>query len=76
LLKFFTKFRNINVAQRDFLEICRFCRPFQDALAVKIWMDLLEGLQSDGGFKFRVTGLPKCSAPSSGETINRVLKSF
>ena len=29
---------------RDFHKICRVCIPFQDALAVKIWLDLLEGL--------------------------------
>jgi len=32
----------------DFHKICRVCTPFQDALAVKIWMDLLKGLQSYG----------------------------
>jgi len=29
---------------RDFHKICRVCTPFQFALAVKIWLDLLEGL--------------------------------
>jgi len=29
---------------RDFHKICRICTPFEDALAVKIWLDLLEGL--------------------------------
>ena len=29
---------------RDFHKICRICTPFQDALGVKIWLDMLEGL--------------------------------
>ena len=33
----------------DFHEICRACIPFHNALAVKTWMDLLNGLQSYGG---------------------------
>jgi len=41
---------------RDFHTICRVCIPFQDALAVKIWLDLLEGLWSHGGFKLRGSG--------------------
>ena len=28
---------------RDFHKICRVCTPFQDALGVKIWLDLLRG---------------------------------
>ena len=40
----------------DFHKICRVCRPFQDALAVKISLDLLKGLQSYGGFKLMVSG--------------------
>jgi len=28
---------------RDFHKVCRVCTLFQDALAVKIWLDLLEG---------------------------------
>jgi len=30
----------------NFHRICRICNEFQDALAVKIWMDLLKGLLS------------------------------
>ena len=49
---------------RDFHQICSVCTPFQDALAVKIWLDLLEGLYSYGGFKFRGSGFPQIfSAP-------------
>ena len=28
----------------NFHKVCRVCTPFQDALAVKIWLDLVEGL--------------------------------
>ena len=42
---------------RDFHKICRFCTTFQDALAVKIWLDLLVALWSYGGFKLRVSCL-------------------
>ena len=31
---------------RDFLKICGGCTPFQDALAVKISLDLLKGLRT------------------------------
>jgi len=49
---------------RDFHIICRVCTPFQDALAVKTWLDLLEGLWSYGGFQLRGSGFPQIfSAP-------------
>jgi len=35
---------------RDFHKICRVCIAFQDALAVKISLDLLKELWSYGGF--------------------------
>jgi len=48
----------------DFHKICRVYTPFQDALPVKIWLDLLEGLWSYGGFKLRGSGYPQIfSAP-------------
>ena len=47
----------------DFHQIRRFCTSFQDALAFKIWLDLLEGLWSYGGFKLMGSGYPKFSAP-------------
>jgi len=50
--------------------------PFQDALAVKICLDLLEGLWSYGGFKLRGLVSPKFSAPPSGETMRQTAKSF
>jgi len=55
---------------RDFHKICRFCTPFLDALSVKIWLDLLEGFWSYGGFKLRGSGSPKFSVPPSGETVS------
>ena len=42
----------------DFHKISRFCTPFQVALAVKISLDLLEGLWSYGGFKLTGSGYP------------------
>jgi len=41
---------------RDFHKICRLCIPFQDALAVKISLDLLKGLRSYRCFKLLVLG--------------------
>jgi len=38
---------------RDFHKIRRVCTSFQDPLGVKIWLDLLKGLWSYGGFKLR-----------------------
>jgi len=61
---------------RDFHKICRVCTPFQDALAVKIWLDLVEGLWSYGGFKLRRSGYPQFSEPPSGETMRQTPKSF
>ena len=43
----------------DFHKICRVCTSFQDALGVKIWLDLLKGLWSYGGFKLRGSGFPQ-----------------
>ena len=61
---------------RDFHKICRVCTPFQDTLAVKIWLDLLEGLWSYGGFKLRVSGFPQIFSAPSGETMRQTPKSF
>ena len=54
---------------RYFHKICRLCTPFQDALAVKISLHLLKGLQSYGSFKLRGPVTPKFSVPRSGETM-------
>ena len=49
---------------RDFHKIWRVCSTFQDALGVKIWLDLLKGLWSYGSFKLRGSGFPQIfSAP-------------
>ena len=48
---------------RDFHKVCRLCNSFQDALDVKIWLDLLEALWSYGGFKLRGSGFPHILAP-------------
>jgi len=55
-LKFLLKFdQNVEYKRpaeayplRDFHKICRVCLLFQEALAVKIWLDLLERLWSYG----------------------------
>ena len=63
-LKFLLRFdRNLEYKRpagaytlRDFHKICRACTSFQAALGVKIWLDLLKGLWSYGGFKLMVSG--------------------
>ena len=71
-LKFLLRFdRNVEYKRpagtyplRDFHKICRVCTSFQVALGVKIWLDLLKGLWSYGGFKLRGSGFPQIfSAP-------------
>jgi len=44
---------------RDFHKMCRVCTAIQEASAVKILLDLLKGLWSDGGFKLTGSGYPK-----------------
>ena len=61
---------------RDFHKICSLSTTFQDALGVKIWLDLLKGLWSYGGFKLWGSGFPKFSAPPSGETMRQTTKRF
>jgi len=53
-----TKFRNIDSLQgyiscTIYTKFAEFVPAFQNALAVKIWMDLLKGLWSYEGFKLR-----------------------
>ena len=71
-LKFLLRFdRNVEYKRpagayplRDFHKICRVCTSCQDALGVKMWLDLLKGLWSNGGFKLRGSGFPQIfSAP-------------
>ena len=48
----------------DFHKICRACRTFQDALALKILLDVLRALWSYEGFKLTCSGYPQIfSAP-------------
>ena len=54
----------------DFHKICRICTSFQDALAVKVLLDLLDlldllnGLWNYGGFNLMGSGYPQIfSAP-------------
>ena len=43
----------------NFHKICRVCTTFQNALAVKISLDLLKGFWSYGGFKLTGSGYPQ-----------------
>jgi len=62
-----TKCRTINdpqicIPSGDFHEIWKICRDFRDAVFF-IWMNFLKALRSCRGFKPRVLGFPKFSAP-------------
>jgi len=46
------------------------------ALTVKIWMYLLEGLQSNVGFKLRGLVSPTYSASPTGENVRRIPQKF
>jgi len=48
---------------RDFHKIYSVCTLFQDALGVKIWLDLLEGLWRYGVLSSGGLVIPKLSAP-------------
>ena len=61
---------------RDFQKNSTVCTSFQDALAVKISLDLLKELWSYKGFKLRGSDYPKFSAPPSGETMRQTRKRF
>ena len=50
------------------------CTPFQNALGVKTWLDLLEGLWSYGGFKLRGLVSPQVFSAPSGETMRQTPK--
>jgi len=67
---------------RDFRKFAEFV-PFYDALAVKIWLDFLQGLWSYGGFKLRGLFTPKYSAypwpyplRHGSETVRQTPKRF
>jgi len=58
---------------RDFHKICRIYTPFQDALAVKISLDLLKGFMELWGFYVDGVWLPpKFSAPPSSEIMRQI----
>jgi len=60
----------------DFHEICRLCISFQDALAVKISLDLLKGYGVMGILRRGGRVTHKFSAPPSGETMRQTPKHF
>jgi len=59
---------------REFHTICRVCTQFQDALAVKILLDLLKVLWSYGGFKLTKSGYPQIFSSPRGETMRQTEK--
>jgi len=59
---------------RDFYEFCTVCNKFQDALTVKILLDLLEGYGVTGVLSLRGVVIPKFSAPPSGETMRQTTR--
>ena len=61
---------------RDFQEICGVHTLFQDALTVKISMDLLNGLRSYGVLSRGRLVSPKSLAPPVGETMRRTPNVF
>ena len=61
---------------RDFHKICRIYTSFQDALSVKISLELIKGLWSYGGFKLMASGYPQIFSASSGETMHQTPKVF
>ena len=58
---------------RKFHKICRVCTLFQDALAVKISLDLLKGLWSYGGFKCPLAA-KLCVRPQKFKRCKNVLE--
>jgi len=61
---------------RNFHKICRICTPFQDALAVKILLDLLKGLWSYEGLKLMVSGFCLNLQHPVTEKLRQTHKSF
>ena len=62
---------------RNFHKIYKVYTSFQDAVNVKIWVDLIKGLRTYGGFKLRGRVSPQIfTAPYSGESMRRTPKSF
>jgi len=70
---------NINAPQGRipcaiFTKFADVCTPFQDALAVKISLDLLKGLWSYGGFKLTGSGYSQISSDPKRGNYTSVLK--
>ena len=66
-----TKMWNINALQgRIPCTICRICTSFQDALAIKVSLDLLKGLWSYGGINLTGSGYPQIYSALRGETMH------
>jgi len=59
---------------RDFHKIYRVCTPFQNALAFKIQLDLLEGLWSYGVLSLGGLVSPQIFSAPSGETVRQTPK--
>jgi len=59
-----------------FIQTCYISSSFQDALAVKIWMDLFKGLWSYGVLSWGSQISLEFSAPLSGETVCWTPKCF
>ena len=51
--------------------ICSICTSFQDALAIKVSLDLLKGLWSYGGFNLTGSGYPQIYSALRGETMRQ-----
>ena len=64
------------VSLARFLQNLQGLYPFQDALDVKIWLDLLEGYGVMGVLSWGCLVSPKFSVPPSGETMRQTPKSF
>ena len=72
-----TKMWNINALQERMpCTICRICTSFQDALAIKVSLDLLKGLWSYGVFNLTGSGYPQIYSAPRSETMCQTPKRF
>ena len=55
----------------DFHKIYRICTSLQDALAIKVSLDLLKGLWGYGSFNSTGSGYPKIYSAPGGETMRQ-----
>ena len=70
---------NINAPQGRipcaiFTKMYRVCTSFQDALGIKVSLDLVKGLWSYEGFKLSGSGYPQIFSAPSGETVHHTPK--